>query len=83
VFPSFVPRAFEMQDGSSEKFVWLEMKITTEEFEAALDLCNNIAPGEDGIRIGMYSCSTFSTNFFRMVMFRRAGRGQRNKSAFC
>jgi hypothetical protein len=59
VFPSFVARAFEMQDGSSEKFVWLEKKITMEEFEAALDLCYNMAPGKDGIRLGTHSCSTF------------------------
>jgi hypothetical protein len=26
------------------------MKIALEEFEVALDLCNNTAPGEDGIR---------------------------------
>jgi hypothetical protein len=42
-----------MQDGSSERFEWLAKQITMEEFEAAFSLCNNAAPGEDGIRFGM------------------------------
>jgi hypothetical protein len=60
-------------------------KITMEEFETALNLCNNTASGEDGIRFGMLkelplegknSCSTFLTTFFRMVMFPGAGKEQ-------
>jgi hypothetical protein len=79
IAPLSVPRSLEIQDGSSERFEWLAKKITMEEFEAALSLCNNTAPGEDGIRFGMLkkllfrgeknSCSTFSTTFFRMALF--------------
>jgi hypothetical protein len=29
-------------------FEWLAEGITMQEFEAALNLCNNTAPGEDG-----------------------------------
>jgi hypothetical protein len=47
-----VPWSFEMQDLSSERFEWLAKKITMEEFEAALSLCNNTTSGEDGIRFG-------------------------------
>jgi hypothetical protein len=42
-----------MQDGSSERFEWLAKKVTMEELEAALSLCNNTAPGEDEIRFGL------------------------------
>jgi hypothetical protein len=48
-----------MQDRSSERFEWLaKKKITMEEFETALNLCNNTASGEDGIRFGMFSFTT-------------------------
>jgi hypothetical protein len=41
-----------------------------EEFEVALNLYNNTATGEDGIRFGMLEKNfyyTFSTTFFRMI----------------
>jgi hypothetical protein len=47
IAPPFVPRSFEMQDGSSERFEWLAKKNTIEEFEAAMSLCNNTTPGEE------------------------------------
>jgi hypothetical protein len=53
ITPPFVPRSLEMQDGSSERFEWLAKQITMKEIEAALNLCNNTASGEDGIRFGM------------------------------
>jgi hypothetical protein len=77
IAPPFVPRSFEMQDGSSEKFEWLARKITMEEFEMAMSFCNHTAPGEDGIRFDMLFL-TFLTTFFRMVLFSGAGKEQRS-----
>jgi hypothetical protein len=53
IAPPFVPRSFEIQDGSSERFEGLAKKITIEEFATALSSCNNTAPGEGVIRFGM------------------------------
>jgi hypothetical protein len=51
IAPPFVPRTFEMRDQSSVRFEWLADGITMQELEAALSLCNNTAPGEDGIKL--------------------------------
>jgi hypothetical protein len=49
----FVLRTFEMRDQSSVRFEWLADGITMQELKAALSLCNNTAPGEDGIKFGL------------------------------
>jgi hypothetical protein len=39
---------------ASERFLWLGKPLTMDEFEAALDLCNNFSPGMDGIKFNIY-----------------------------
>jgi hypothetical protein len=58
-----------MQDGSSERFKWLAKNTMMEEFEAALSLCNNTVPGEDGIRFGMLKKMPVERKTFLLHIF--------------
>jgi hypothetical protein len=37
-----------------ERFLWLAEPFAMDEFEAALDLCNNSSPGINGIKFNIY-----------------------------
>jgi hypothetical protein len=49
----FVPCKFEQQEPTSERFSWMARTIDSAEFGAALDMCKNSSPGEDGIKFTM------------------------------
>jgi hypothetical protein len=45
IAPDFVPNQYHEPDGGSTKFGWLADAFTINQFEGALDQCNNSAPG--------------------------------------
>lgn len=53
ISPPFVPINYPIREEASERFSWIARKIDMNEFEAALDICNNKAPGEDGIKFSL------------------------------
>jgi hypothetical protein len=84
----FVPRSFEMQNGSSEIFEWLAKKIKMENewVWSGFDFLQQHSTGEDGIRFGMLKELPLEgkrfvlhilTTFVRIVMFQWAGKEQR------
>jgi hypothetical protein len=55
IAPDFVSNQYHVSDGGgSTKFVWLADAFTMDEFEGALDQCNNFAPGLDGIKFILF-----------------------------
>jgi hypothetical protein len=54
IAPDFVPNQYHVPDGGSTRFRWLADAFTMDEFEGALDQCNNSAPGLDGIKFIMF-----------------------------
>jgi hypothetical protein len=54
IAPDFAPNEFIVPDLASERFLWLAEPFTMDEFQAALDLCNNSSPGMDGIKFKIY-----------------------------
>jgi hypothetical protein len=55
IAPDFVPNQCHVpDDGGSTKFGWLAEAFTMDEFEGALDQCNNSAPGLDGIKFILF-----------------------------
>ncbi len=53
ITPPFVAHKFEIEDPTSERFLWMARAIEFPEFEAALALCNNTSPGQDGVKFSM------------------------------
>jgi hypothetical protein len=55
IAPNFVPNQYHVLDGGrSTKFGWLADAFSMDEFEEALDQCNNSAPGLDGIKFILF-----------------------------
>jgi hypothetical protein len=48
-FPSKIAPPFVPRTQSLVRFEWLAERITMQELEAALSLCNNTAPGADAL----------------------------------
>jgi Endonuclease-reverse transcriptase/Reverse transcriptase (RNA-dependent DNA polymerase) len=69
ITPPFVPCKFEIQDQSSERFPWLAQKIEISELNAALDLCNNTSPGEDGIKFKLLKNMPEQAKLFLLQIF--------------
>jgi ribonuclease HI len=69
ITPPFVPCKFEVQNQSAERFPWLAQTINISELNAALDICNNTSPGEDGIKFSLLKNLPGQAKLFLLQIF--------------
>jgi ribonuclease HI len=69
ITPPFAPSKFEVQHQDAERFPWLAQTIDMSELEAALELCNNTCPGEDGIKFILLKRMPFEAKTMLLQIF--------------
>jgi hypothetical protein len=50
IAPDFVPNWLHIPSETSQEFQWLAEPFSSEEFETALEQCNNSSPGIDDLK---------------------------------